>query len=212
LSVIILVLYGPEDLFVAKVAELKQKASKAKDATVTSVKNTKDRHTSVPLNNTNWNPYDGTGPRPPPPPRVNANSKPKPQSTFLPPPVRGGSASPQLPSSSPSPTPPLPGRSGPPVINRSSRPPGPSGVSPKPSLKPSPALPTRTPSATPSLPARTPSATPSLPARTPPLPSRASSYQQPQQIDWTNLSPEDKQVFFNWLDEFFTKSYGITPS
>jgi hypothetical protein len=42
---ILVVLYGFRDLFVTKVAELKQKASKAKDATVTSVKNTKDRHT-----------------------------------------------------------------------------------------------------------------------------------------------------------------------
>jgi hypothetical protein len=24
-----------------------------------------------------------------------------------------------------------------------------------------------------------------------------------QEIDWANLSPEDKEVFFSWLDEFF---------
>ena len=24
-------------------------------------------------------------------------------------------------------------------------------------------------------------------------------------IDWANLSPEDKEVFFSWLDEFFAR-------
>lgn len=26
---------------------------------------------------------------------------------------------------------------------------------------------------------------------------------QPSKIDWTNLSPQDKEMFFSWLDEFF---------
>jgi transglutaminase-like putative cysteine protease len=38
---------------------------------------------------------------------------------------------------------------------------------------------------------------------------------QPDRIDWANLSPEDKQVFFSWLDEFFAvylKRGTFTPS
>jgi hypothetical protein len=29
-------------------------------------------------------------------------------------------------------------------------------------------------------------------------------------IDWANLSPEDKQVFFSWLDEFFARYFNIS--
>ncbi|KAJ3830448.1 hypothetical protein F5880DRAFT_781090 [Lentinula raphanica] len=221
-----------------EVAELKQKAVKAKDATVTSVQNTRDRHTSVPLKKTNWNPYDGSGPPPPPAPRTNSWTKPpKPEPPTLPPPIRRDtsnssepSRSPRTPSTSPSPSPSaspaLPSRGGPPVVNRATRPPRPAGRVPSSSLSPTnpsprPVMPPRTPSGgnppslpsrTPSLPPRTPSLPPSLPSRTP----SSSSYQKTSvkeesesEIDWANLSPDDKRVFFSWLDEFFERSYGI---
>ncbi|KAE9400853.1 hypothetical protein BT96DRAFT_975048 [Gymnopus androsaceus JB14] len=202
-------------------AELKQKASKATDSSISAVKNTKDRHTSVAMKNTNWNPYDRSTP---PPPKPSAWAKPaKPEAPPVPPPTRRGtsstSGSSPTPTPSPKPTPfgrpaikspNLPGRgagSGPPVINRSTRP-------DQPSPPPPPSLPTRAPSLT--------SRAPSLPSRAPSLPSRTPSYQrepqpeieeeeeEPQpEIDWTNLSLEDKEVFFSWLDEFFERSYGI---
>jgi hypothetical protein len=31
-------------------------------------------------------------------------------------------------------------------------------------------------------------------------------------IDWANLSREDKEVFFGWLDEFFSRHLDITIS
>ncbi|KAK0200343.1 hypothetical protein DFS33DRAFT_145026 [Desarmillaria ectypa] len=54
------------------------------------------------------------------------------------------------------------------------------------------------------------SSVPSLPPRGSPAPSYRSASAEPE-IDWSNLSPEDKQVFFRWLDEFFERSYGISP-
>lgn len=43
----------------------------------------------------------------------------------------------------------------------------------------------------------------------PPAPvSRASKRtvgKDAEQIDWTNISPQDKRVFFGWLDEFFER-------
>ena len=30
-------------------------------------------------------------------------------------------------------------------------------------------------------------------------------------IQWSNLSLEDKQVFFSWLDEFFSRYLNISP-
>jgi hypothetical protein len=48
------------------------------------------------------------------------------------------------------------------------------------------------------------------PAAVPPLPNRRSSAVPPrvEEIDWTNISEEDKQVFFSWLDEFFSAHLG----
>lgn len=49
----------------------------------------------------------------------------------------------------------------------------------------------------------------------PPPPSRVSSgwkqrgVDNAEKIDWANLSPEDKQVFFSWLDEFFERLLNI---
>ena len=75
----------------------------------------------------------------------------------------------------------------------------------------------------PDAPSRTPS--PSVSAKTskpptpgpPPPPTRQfnttpkrTPHSQPSvdAIDWANLSPEDKQTFFTWLDEFFIKFTG----
>ena len=36
----------------------------------------------------------------------------------------------------------------------------------------------------------------------------ATEEEQEPVIDWVNLSAEDKQVFFSWLDEFFARYSG----
>ncbi|KAJ7875317.1 hypothetical protein B0H14DRAFT_3859517 [Mycena olivaceomarginata] len=108
-------------------AEMRDKATKAKDATVKKAVDTKDRHSSVPLKNTNWDPYS-KNPPPPPPPRANKFTKPTPQPSFAPPPQRSGpSAGSPAPSPSPRPGPPPIVRpsaaaSGPPPIVRATRP------------------------------------------------------------------------------------------
>jgi hypothetical protein len=56
------------------------------------------------------------------------------------------------------------------------------------------------------------------PSYTPlPPPTRLASGYPPSprdvdQIDWTNLSPEDKEEFFGWLDEFFSRYLNIELS
>jgi Wiskott-Aldrich syndrome protein len=163
------------------------------------------------MKKTNWDPYSGQAPPPPPPPRSLVNQKTKPVETFLPPPSRGPSSSSvatQGTSASPGP-PPLPAR----------------GASSTP-----PALPQRTNSrdAGPPLPSRTASSIArnsavAKPAGTPPpvvrstrpdLVSSESFHSSKEgdsnRIDWTNLSHEDKEAFFSWLDEFFSKHLNIT--
>ncbi len=134
-----------------------------------------DKEISVPLKNTNWDPYNKQPPPPPPAPRASISTRP----SISPPPSRSSISSP----------PPVPGQGAPPPpIKRSTRPPIRSATAGSPS-----------------------SSVPSLPPRGSP----ASSYHSPPaepEIDWTNLSPEDKQVFFGWLDEFFERSYGIPAS
>lgn len=67
------------------------------------------------------------------------------------------------------------------------------------------------------------SESPSPPPYTPPPPpTRAASGYPPShreslqdaadKIDWANLSPEDKEAFFEWLDEFFSRHLGIELS
>lgn len=162
---------------------------------------------SVPLKKTNWDPYNGTPP-PPPPPRSNVNTKPKPQAAFLPPPSRTGSASSSALSraNSSSSAPPLPSRS-----NSSATPPPQSMRTPS---APSPALPARSfgsqPSP-PSVPRGQPppiiqrSTRPDGKGKESPLLPPPTRHAEPA-IDWANLSPEDKEVFFSWLDEFFARS------
>ncbi|KAK0447373.1 uncharacterized protein EV420DRAFT_1568414 [Desarmillaria tabescens] len=155
-------------------AELKEKATKAKDASVTKIQNTRDRHSSVPMKKTNWDPYNKQPPPPPPAPRASISARP----SISPPPSR----------SSISPPPQAPGRGAPPPpIKRSTRPPIHSASTGSPS-----------------------SSVPSLPPRGSPAPSNRSASTE-MEIDWANLSLEDKRVFFSWLDEFFERSYGIPP-
>ncbi|KAK0473615.1 hypothetical protein IW261DRAFT_1503760 [Armillaria novae-zelandiae] len=153
-------------------AELKEKAAKAKDASVTKIQNTRDRHSSVPLKKTNWDPYTKQPPPPPPAPRTSISARP----SISPPPSCSSISTP----------PPVPGQgAAPPPIKRSTRPPIPSAAMDSPSLS-----------------------VPSLPPRGSPALSYPSTPAEPE-IDWANLSPDDKQVFFGWLDKFFERSYGI---
>ncbi|KAJ6614692.1 hypothetical protein B0H10DRAFT_2044366 [Mycena sp. CBHHK59/15] len=175
-------------------AEIRDKAAKAKDASVTKIQNTRDRHSSVPLKNTNWDPYN-KNPPPPPPPRTNSYTRPQPpQSSFPPPPQRGGSTG----SSEPVVTPPT--ASGAPPIVRATRPPVPSTSLSSP--PPPPVRPTVSRFRNPEL-EETPA---------PPLPPPTRGVQRfwpdEKQIDWANLSPEDKVVLFSWLDEFFSRFLG----
>ena len=169
------------------------------------------------MKKTNWDPYSGAPPPPPPPPRSLVNQRTKPElPSFGPPPSRTGSAASssvatnRAASSSPSPgpAPPLPTR--------------------KPSSIP-PALPSRSNSgeAPPAPPPRSvaPVARTDLPAGPPPpvvrstrpdfaTPVSEASSKLPlvhtKALDWSNLSQEDKEAFFDWLDEFFSKHLNIT--
>ncbi|PPQ69580.1 hypothetical protein CVT24_001380, partial [Panaeolus cyanescens] len=199
-------------------AELKAKASKTTSSGVEKFQNVRDRNTSVPLKNTNWDPYSGTPPPPPPPPRhlVNHNTKPTLNAALPPPPSR--TSSPASPSLSRGPSaasaPPIPSRSSSAaaaVAGKSPPPPPPSRGN-KPAAF-APTLPTRSPSTL-----STASAAPVSQELGPPPPIKRdtrpkfSSYNSVDatshldgetKIDWTNLSAEDKAVFFSWLDEFF---------
>lgn len=75
----------------------------------------------------------------------------------------------------------------PPPISRSSRPDA--------AVSPPPAPPPR-------------SAAPPLPLRAPQPEPEPESTSEDIKIDWANLSPEDKAVFFSWLDEFFAGYLG----
>ncbi|KAJ8075182.1 hypothetical protein PM082_019510 [Marasmius tenuissimus] len=194
-------------------ADLKDKAVKAKDASVNKVQNVRDRNSSVPLKKTNWNPYNGEGPRAPPPPRPNSRNRP--DLAPLPPPPRrtssmASSESSSTTNSGPPPGPPpinratrnlsttsvSSGSGGPPPIVRSTRPLL-SAQSSQSSVGPPPSLPVR----------RSPSAPP-LPSRTPSF-NNTTITEEPAAFSWGNLTQEDKEVFFGWLDEFFERSYGI---
>ncbi|KAF9478570.1 hypothetical protein BDN70DRAFT_879805 [Pholiota conissans] len=178
-------------------ADLKAKAAGAANSGKDKFNHVRDRNTSVPMKKTNWDPYSGESAPPPPPPRslVNSKTKPKPLAPLPPPPSRTGSAAISAASSSsrssvsPVPPPPLPSRS-------SATPP------PPPPRKAAPTIPHSSVS---------PSPVPSMGSGPPPIVRstrpdlrtyRGVSAVEPE-IDWTNLTPEDKEVFFSWLDEFF---------
>ena len=182
--------------------ELRNKAAKMADATGSKITNTKDRMQSQPSKKINWDP-DHVKPKPPPPPkppklppppsRTSSASSVSTTSTFqaekAKPPVplrRAGSSASPVPSlvrsasqashsSNTSPSPPL---GPPPVIRRDTRP---DAVSPSPSTMRS---------------------TSSLPRISEP---QVYDEADTDRIDWANLSPKDKQIFFSWLDEFFAR-------
>jgi hypothetical protein len=148
---------------------------------------------------TNWDPYSGEPPPAPPPPRSLVNRNTKPLAPLPPPPSRTSSvASRSLSSSSSaSSAPPLPSRgppSGPP-------PPPPRGTAPPPAppaIRSSPSL-----QITNGPPPIVRSTRPDNHAR--PETPKPLSPSSETEIDWSNLSPEDKKIFFNWLDEFFAR-------
>uniref|UniRef100_A0A8H7XM18 BBC1/AIM3 cysteine proteinase-fold domain-containing protein n=1 Tax=Psilocybe cubensis TaxID=181762 RepID=A0A8H7XM18_PSICU len=202
-------------------AELKAKAAKASSSGVEKFQNVRDRNTSVPMKNTNWDPYSGNPAPPPPPPRSLVNRNTKPALPPLPPPPSRTSStalSPVNRSESVSPAPRLPPRGQ--------------------SVSPAPPLPSRNKAAAPPPPPPRSSASVSYSKQTPvvlppqttgagagPPPivrsTRPGSTQPPrvspaapaeEKIDWANLTPEDKQVFFAWLDEFFARFVPPTSS
>ncbi|KAJ7482222.1 hypothetical protein B0H11DRAFT_2022135 [Mycena galericulata] len=181
-------------------AEMRDKAAKVGNAGVTKMQNTKDRHTSVPLKNTNWDPYSKTPP-PPPAPRPNTQNRPRP--AFQPPPQRNGSSAGAAPSSSPS----AASAPGPPPIVRATRPSLPSASSssspPPPPVRPPVASRFRNPE---------PEPEPEEHRPTPPAPPVRKTFRPAStnvdELDWSNLSQEDKEVFFAWLDEFFSRYLG----
>ncbi|KAG2123415.1 hypothetical protein DEU56DRAFT_829732 [Suillus clintonianus] len=149
-------------------AELKQRAEKAKDASVTKMVNTRDKYSSVPSSKTTWDPNykrappaasaGSAGNGPPPPPlrtRPDDSGSTRNSVASLPPPLAYGSR-PDVHS------PPLHSHIPPP--------------------------PTRTKSS---------------------YPSQTGSADQVNHIDWANLSQEDKDEFFGWLDEFFSRYLDI---
>ncbi|KAG1853855.1 hypothetical protein C8R48DRAFT_722614 [Suillus tomentosus] len=151
-------------------AELKQKAGKAKDASVTMMVNTRDKYSSVPSSKTNWDPNWKRAP-PPAPAGSSGNGPP-------PPPLRSRpDASGSTRSSVVSPPPPSAHGS------RSGAPSSPSysHISPPPAR-----------------------ATSSYRSQ------MAGSADPVNHIDWANLSQEDKDEFFSWLDEFFSRYLDIT--
>ncbi|KAF8183742.1 hypothetical protein K438DRAFT_1766616 [Mycena galopus ATCC 62051] len=205
-----------------QVAELRDKASKAKDATVKAAVDTKDRHSSVPLKNTNWDPYNKTRPPPPPPP-TNKYNKPAPPKIFGPPPQRGGESAPESPAPSTSPAP------GPPPIVRPSAGAGARGPPPivRPSVKPGAAGPPPIVRSTrPSMPSTASSSAPDPPVRapvlsrfqqsepeaeiavaTPPPPIRRFGARAAEKdIDWANLSAEDKEFSLAGSTSFLAAS------
>jgi len=100
----------------------------------------------------------------------------------------------------------LPSRSPLPPPSRTSiqsTPPPPTNLASKPTASPAPS------SLAPSFSARAP------PPRKSPGPQPPFRVAKPEpeveqdEIDWANLSEEDKQVFFSWLDEFFTRLLGV---
>ncbi|KAF9228100.1 hypothetical protein BS17DRAFT_320457 [Gyrodon lividus] len=157
-------------------AELKAKAEKAKDASVTKVTNTKDKYSSVPSSKTNWDPNWKRAPPPPAPSGSTSSASQLPPTSSL-------RSRPDGSSDSLSAAPP-------PVIPRASRP-----------VNDISALTAYTP---------------------PPPPTRAASGYPPShrgiprdvvdEIDWTNLSPANKEEFFEWLDEFFSRYLSIELS
>ncbi|KAH7924325.1 hypothetical protein BV22DRAFT_1035216 [Leucogyrophana mollusca] len=156
-------------------AELKQKAEKAKDASVTSMTNTRDKYSSVPSSQTNWDPNwkVGQGQQPPPHSRSTRGS-----------------------SNAPPPPPPLRSRPDFAASSISSAPPPPPvPVSTRPDFAPPPTYVRQPP-----------------PTRFAGAQQQTASSSSADEIDWANLTQEDKEVFFDWLDEFFSRFLNVELS
>ena len=191
------------------VATIRDKAVSAKNATVHKIQDTRDKHTSTPMAKTRFAESGYLPKAPPPPPPSHA---PGPRSSFH---SSRGSLERENSGRDISATPP------PPPVVRTTKP----TLGAHPASPPSPppsrglsvldrarAFASSTPS--PSSSALPPPAS-SKPAslrwsQPPPKPApiarandSASVNRDIDKIDWANLSPEDKQVFFAWLDEFF---------
>ncbi|TEB33708.1 hypothetical protein FA13DRAFT_1789555 [Coprinellus micaceus] len=200
-------------------ADIKAKATSVANSGVEKARRVKDNNTSVAMKKTNWDPYSGQPPPPPPPLRSASQTQAKPEPKFLPPPSRTGSNSsgtslPTRGSASPGSAPPLPSR----TSSQGTPPPLPSRSN---SMTAAPPLPSRKaePIARISAVARPlgpppPVARSTRPDFEPSEPSTQSravhSRADAKEIDWANLSQEDKEVFFSWLDEFFSKHLNIT--
>ncbi|KAL0952791.1 hypothetical protein HGRIS_007016 [Hohenbuehelia grisea] len=72
-------------------AELRERAAKAADAGKSKFQDTKDRHSSVPIAKTNWDPYSKKPPPPPPPAKARATSTTTHPTASGPPPVKSSS-------------------------------------------------------------------------------------------------------------------------
>jgi len=147
-------------------ADLKDRASKAKDSGVSRFNSTRNKYTSASSKDMDWDPNHKAPPVPPPSAKPSTSS---PRPTFPPPPPRTGQPS----RSSTGPPPP---------VARDTRP---DYVPP-------------------------PSYASSVPAPRPPPRRTTSTQNSPEEIDWANLSQEDKDVFFSWLDEFFSRYLNIS--
>ncbi|KAL4071539.1 hypothetical protein V8B97DRAFT_400456 [Scleroderma yunnanense] len=173
-------------------AELKAKAEKAKDAGVAKVVNTKDKYSSIPASKTTWDP---NWKRAPPPSSV---SPPPSHSTNLPSSSFGTNV-----------------HEAPPAPSRRSRPDSiSSSASAHETNSPPPVIPRASRPDTLSRPESEASSLPPPPKRFssgyPPNHKRTDSRNDAvEKIDWANLSAEDKEEFFLWLDEFFSRFLNV---
>ncbi|KAI8972606.1 hypothetical protein BD414DRAFT_510366 [Trametes punicea] len=202
-------------------AELREKAAKAKDASVSKIVNTRDRMTSQSSKNINW--QAEIKPKPPPPP--------KPDFRPPPPPSRTSSSASSASGPSKPPVPPVLRRAGLSASSSLAKAASVASEASSPSSNPPPPPPPRSVHSTASE-----SSSPSLTTAGPPppirletrpdlTPSPSQTYIPPppaitvktteaalDRIDWANLSLEDKHAFFSWLDEFFSRYLGPITS
>jgi hypothetical protein len=136
----------------------------------------RDHASSVPMAKSKFDPYNSDNNNAPPPTPVGPKPLVKHSQVYGPPPSRNGSVGDEA-EQLPPPPPPAP---------RATRPAGPVRSSPASSSY--------------------------RPSFTPPLRSAVREQEEQEeeaesdaQIDWSNLSREDKAVFFSWLDEFFAR-------
>ncbi|KIM57012.1 hypothetical protein SCLCIDRAFT_1144139 [Scleroderma citrinum Foug A] len=178
------------------VAELRAKAEKAKDAGVAKVVNTKDRYSSIPASRTSFDPNWKRAP----PPSSSASPPQPPSRSISPPSVHASNIHGPLPATSRRPRPDSTSSFStltPEVWN------SPPPVAPRPSRPDMPSMSQSDVSALPPPPKRFSSGYPPNHKRT------DSRDDASDRIDWANLSGEDKEEFFLWLDEFFSRFLNV---